>query len=275
MDDPHPVIEGLRQKLRGARSAAPFAGELESRIRQLAADMVDGRLLPKPEADALRSSILELVRSEALPQLARRNPSDALRVLDKLKAYGFAQLEAERPRLEAARAAKFPPPAPASWSEIVELRDAAQNRPEACKVAPAVENIHFARELADEGLPLPDELLELYAACDGFDLSCSAATYLPVFSLLPSKSIDTSDEEDGYPRRAAVFQGGDEVQLSIYRDRKKHWWLVYEYEYQPIGKKALDVRELLRFALLRMNASAVDELQAKLSWDRFFGITDS
>lgn len=40
MDDPHPVIEGLRQKLRGARSAAPFAGELESRIRQLAADMV-------------------------------------------------------------------------------------------------------------------------------------------------------------------------------------------------------------------------------------------
>ena len=90
--------------------------------------------------------------------------------------------------------------------------------------------------------------------------------------MLPSKSIDTSDEEDGYPRRAAVFQGGDEVQLSIYRDRKKHWWLVYEYEYQPIGKKALDVRELLRFALLRMNASAVDELQAKLSWDRFFGI---
>ena len=265
-------MEGLRRKL-ASRSAAAFTKELEERIRQLMADMVDGRLLPKGEANALRASIIELVRSEALPKIGSRSPDDALGVLNKLEAYGFAQLQDERARLELARAQRFPPPPPAMWPEIGELRAAAARHPEACSVRPAVDNIYFAKALHDDGLALPDELLALYAACDGFDLSCLAAKHVPVFSLLPSRSIDTSDDEEGYPRRAAVFQGGDEVQLCIYRDRKKQWWLVYEYEYQPIGKQALELVELLRFGLARMNAPTFDALAAALSWDRYFGLT--
>jgi hypothetical protein len=273
MVGPHPVIEGLRRALANSRSSSAFTDELESRIRQMIADMVDGRVLPNAEANALRASIVELVRTEALPKIGGRNPNDALRVLDKLKAYGFAQLESERPQLEAARASKFPPPEPVTWPEIGELRAAAQRFPEVSTIAAAVQSVYFAKQLQDDGILLPDDLLRLYAACDGFDLSCVVARHVPVFSLLPSNSIDTSDEEDGYPRRAAVFQGGDEVQFSVYRDRKKQWWLVYEYDYQPIGKKAFDLPELVRFGLRRMNASTVGVLEDEFSWDRFFGIS--
>ena len=277
MDGSHPVVDGLRTTLSASRSSSAFVEELGNRLHQLISDMVDGRVLPKHEANALRASIVELVRSEALPKFGSRNPNDALLVLDKLKAYGFTQLEGERPQLEAARASKFPPPPPATWPEIAEIRAAAEQHPGVCSLGSPVQSIYFAKELEEDGLLLPDELVSLYASCDGFDLSCVAATHVPVFSLLPSGSIDTSDEEDGYPRRAAVFQGGDEVQFSVYRDRKKQWWTVYEYEYQPIGKKAFDLGDLLRFGLRRMNARTLDELDGKLgelSWDRFFGIPD-
>ncbi len=215
--------------------------------------------------------MMELVRSEALPKFAERNPNDALRVLDKLKAYGWTQLEGQRGALEAARAAKFPPPPPATWPELDELREAAKQHPEVCTVSPPAHSIYFVKELEEERLYLPDELPALYAWSDGFDLSCLAATYVPVFSLLPSQSIDVSEAEEGYPRRAAVFQGGDEVQFSVYRDRKKQWWLVYEYEFQPIAKKTLDLRDLIAFGLRRMNAPNADALAADLSWERFFG----
>jgi hypothetical protein len=266
----HPVIDGLRNTLAASRSSVAFVNEMEERIRQLRADMVDGRVLPKPEADALRAAMIELVRSEALRRFAERNPNDALRILDKLKAYGFIQLEEERPRLEAARAARFPPPPPPAWPELVELRAAAEHHVDVCEVGSPVQSIYFAKELEEDGLPLPEELLALYASCDGFDLSCLAATHVPVFSLLPSHSIDVSDAAEGYPRRVAVFQGGDAVQFSVYRDRKKQWWLVYEYEYQPIAKKALDLSDLIRFGLRRMNAPTADALDDELSWERFF-----
>jgi hypothetical protein len=94
------------------------------------------------------------------------------------------------------------------------------------EIGAPVANVYFARELHDDGLPLPDELLGLYAACDGFDVSSLAATYLPVFSLLPSGAVDISGEQDGYPRRVVAFQGGDETQFSLFRDRKKQWWIV-------------------------------------------------
>jgi hypothetical protein len=138
-----------------------------------------------------------------------------------------------------------------------------------------VANSHFAKELEDDGLLLPDDLLGLYAACDGFDLSCVAATHqLPVFSMLPSESIDVSEEEDGYPRRPVLFQGGDEIQFSVFRDRKKQWWIVYEHEYQPIAKKLLHLRELLRLGMARMNANDLSELdgQGALSWERYFAM---
>jgi hypothetical protein len=44
----HPVIDDLRKTLAGSRASAKFVGEMEARIRQLPADMVDGRVLPKP-----------------------------------------------------------------------------------------------------------------------------------------------------------------------------------------------------------------------------------
>lgn len=269
----HPVIEGLRKTLAASRSSAAFTAELEQRIRQLLVDMVDGRVLPEPEAAALRASLVDLVRTEAIPRFADKNPSDALRILDMLKAYSYTQLETERAALEAARAAMFPAPPPATWPELTTLRTAAAAHPDACRIGPPGTNVYFAKEMADGGAALPDDVLALYAWADTFDLACIAATYLPVFSFVP-QSLDISDAADGYPRRAAVFQGGDEVQLAVYKDRKKQWWLVYEYEYEPIGKKALDVQELLRFAIRRMNDPTADELLGELSWDRFFDIKD-
>jgi len=183
------------------------------------------------------------------------------------------QLEGEREPLEAARAAKFPPPLAAAWPELSELQATVARNSDVCSIGSPVQSIYFAKEFEEDGLPLPGELLALYAWADGFDLSC-LTTRVPVFSLLPSQSIDVSDAGEGYPRRAAVFQGGDEVQLSVYRDRKKQWWLVYEYESQPIGKKVVDLRALVQFGLRRMNATVDDELDDVLSWDRFFDIVD-
>jgi len=275
MDGPHPLIEGLRRTLAACRSSVAFVNEMEERIRQLRADMVDGRVLPKGEADGLRASLIELVRTEALAKYAGTSESDALRVLDKLKAYGYTQLEGERAPLEIARAAKFPPPLAAAWPELADLRAAASRHPSVCSIASPVQSLYFAKELAEDGLPLPEELLTLYAWADGFDLSCMVATHVPVFSFLPSQSIDVSDAEEGYPRRAVVFQGGDEVQFSVYRDRMKQWWLVYEIEYQPIGKTVLDLRSFLQFGLRRMNAPTGDALWGEISWDRFFDIARS
>jgi len=270
----HAVLDGFRAKLTGPRSAPAFLDDLESRVRQLLANMVDGRVLPKPEADELRSAVMDFVRSEALPKLSAKNANDAIVVLDKLKAYGWTALEGERPRLERERAAKYPPPAAASWFELQELKSAAEEHPEFCIVHSPVENVYFAEELREGGLPLPDELLALYAAHDGFDLSHVAdPPHVPVFSLLPSASIDDCEASDGYARRAACFQGGDEVQLSVYRDRKKAWWIVYEYEYQPIAKKPLQLQELLRFGLQRMRATSFEALnEGELSWERYFDV---
>ena len=268
------VLDGFRAKLTGPRSAQAFVDELESRIRQLLANMVDGRVLPKPEADELRSAVMDFVRSEALPKLSARNANDAIVVLDKLKAYGWTALESERPRLQRERAAKYPPPAAASWLELQELKSVRKEHPARCILRPPVENVYFAEALREDGLPLSDELLALYAAHDGFDLSHIAnPPHIPVFSLLPSASIDDCEASDGYARRAACFQGGDEVQLSVYRDRKRVWWIVYEYEYQPIAKKPLHVQELLRFGLQRMRAPSFEALnQGELSWERYFDV---
>jgi hypothetical protein len=266
------VLDGFQAKLGGPRAAAAFLEDLESRVRQLMANMVDGRVLPKPEADELRAAVMDFVRSEALPRLSAKNSNDAIVVLDKLKAYGWTALEGERPRLERARASKYPPPTPASWPALQELKSSSEAHPDFCVIHPPVENVYFAEALRQDGLPLPEELLALYAAQDGFDLSCIAdPPHVPVFTLLPSASIDECEGSDGYPRRVACFQGGDEVQLSVYRDRKKVWWLVYEYECQPVAKKVFDLQELLRFALRRMRAPTFDALNdGELCWERYF-----
>lgn len=267
------VIAGLRDSL-NARKSTSFVSTLGERVHQLMANMVDGRVLPIDEAQNLRRAIVELVATEALPLFTRKNPSLGIAVLDKLKAYGVLDLESRRSELELARAAKYPPPEPVDWPEVEEIRVAAKNA-DVATIEEPVSNVYFAHAFkTEEGLKLPDELLALYATCNGFDLSCAAANYLPVFSLLPSESIDVSESSRKFPKRLAVFQGGDEVQLAVFRDRVKSWWLVYEYEYEPDTKIPLDIRNLLQFGIARMNASSEQELENKLSWDKFFRSQD-
>ena len=259
------------------KGARAFIDDLSDRVRQLvAADMLDGRVLPKSEAEVFRSALVELVRSEALPQLITRNPGDAIVVLDRLKACGWTDLEAERPRLERERSAKYPPPAVPTWPELRELKSAAAAHPQYCVVRAPVESVYFAEALREAGLALPDELLALHATHDGFDLSHLARPpHVPVFSLLPSAAIDECEASSRYPRRAACFQGGDAVQLSVYRDKKGAWWLVHELEYEPTAKRPLRVQALLGFGLRRMRAATFEELQeGPLSWESYFAATD-
>ncbi len=264
------VLAALRSKLHDPGGAAAFVADLEGRVRQLLGGMVDGRVLPKPEADALRVAIIELVRTEALATLRARRPDDAIAVLDKLKAYGWTALETERASLKRERTMRHAPPPAASWPELSELSDL----DELGATSPGVDNVSFADALRDAGLPLPDDLLALYAAHDGFDLACSAgSSRIPVFSLLPSGSIDTSDASDGYPRRAVCFEGGDGVHLAVFRADDATFWVVYEADYEPVAKKPFALRELLRFALERMRASSIAALfEGELSWERYFGL---
>ncbi|MBW2734314.1 MAG: hypothetical protein JRH20_18140 [Deltaproteobacteria bacterium] len=266
------IIDGLRESLQGNANA--FVEALAQRAHHLMVNMVDGRVLPQPDVDQLKASIMQFVKNEAVPVLSEKNPTAGIAALDQMSAYGMPRLEQERSELEAVRAAKFKPPAPVDWPELDGLRHAAENA-DVCTLEPPVTNVYFARILKDEeGLRLPEELLSLYAAANGFDLSCSVATYLPVFSLLPTESIDVSESSGKYPKRAAVFQGGDSVQLAVYRDaggdRKKTWWLVYEYDYEPIARVEFNLRELLQFGIQRMKAPSGDALEEELSWARFF-----
>ncbi len=264
----HPVVESLRQTL--ARDPKRLLGELGERVHQLVVGMVDGRVLPRADADVLRAELLAFVRAEALPQLAARDPGEALLVLDKLAAYRVTELEDERPRLTAARDAKFPPPAAFASAELDRLRAAAAQHPNAVRIAPPAAHQHFAEELKERDLSLPNELLGLYAACDGFDLMCISDPRIPIFALLPGKSIDISDESEGYPLRAVPFEGGDSVHLALFKESET-WFLVYEAEYEPIAKREFNLNALLRFAIARLNARDSSELfGGPLAWERFF-----
>jgi hypothetical protein len=265
-----PVLESLRRTLVGDPPAA-FLAELVARLQQLTANVIDGRALAAPDASALRDGILELVRIEALPRLAAAYPGDALRALDKLKAYGLAALESERAALEAERAARFPPPPAPDWPELFALRRAALESPPSCRLGAPAAHVAFAHELERRGLPLPDELLALYAFADGFELTARAAPGLPVLALVASASIDELDAGEEQPPRALLFQGGDAEQLCVYRDGDGRWQLLFEYDYEPVARRPLDVRALLRFGLERM-AAPLEILDDELTWDRFFGL---
>jgi hypothetical protein len=132
----------------------------------------------------------------------------------------------------------------------------------------------FVQNFKEEGLALPDEIVSLYGAFDGFNLNAAAAPVVPVFAMLEAGAMDIYDAEGGYPRRVAVFQGGDEVHISVYRDRKKSWWCSYEYEFEPIGKRELDVPGLLEFGLQRAEAEEEGMLDGNgtLSWETYFQV---
>lgn len=264
----HPVITELRGVLGASPDAAAFVEALGDRLRQLMVGMVDGRVLPGPDVAALRAALLDLVGAEVLPRFAAR-PSQALLVLDRLRAHGLVELEGARVGLVDARAARYPAPSPGAWPELAELRAIAAQHPRVCTLAAPVHDASFAADLAAEGLPLPDELVALYAACDGFDLTCMEAVDLPVFSLLSSRSIDIT-EADELPRRPVVFQGGDAIQFSVVRDDVQQWWLVHEYEYEAIAKVPFDLRALLQYGLRRVHAPSFDAVYDACSWTHFF-----
>ena len=261
------VASGLRREL--DKSIGTFLVELEGRIRQLLGNMVDGQDLSPLEAEALRVHILDIVRREALPRLQQR-PTDGLRILDLLLAYGYPQLESERPRIEGARAAQFPAPPRLDTPEVVRLLQLSRERGTGCNAHGPSSNAYFAERLRKDKLLLPDDLVAMYSAFDGFELTCSVAPLVPVFSLLPSTALDIVEGDSEYPRRVVAFQGGDCVDLGVGSDRHEAYWLVYEHDGVPIAKRPLDLRALLAFALARHAAPSLDELDGELSWDAFF-----
>lgn len=246
---------------------APLAKELRDRLAQLSANMVDGRVLSTSEAAALRQAIREWTTVELLPRLEKESPLQTVALLDFLARFEESFLEPERPRLVATRRARYPIPAPLASPELDVLRRLPATQ---CTMAPPVDCAAFARALAQDGLRLPESLISLYAACDGFDLV--HAGYLPVFSLLPSIAIDVS-EADARPRRAVAFHGADDVQLAVYRSWWRGWRLVYEVEYRPLADVRFDLPRLLRFAAARATAADASTLfDGPLSWDAFFRV---
>ena len=261
------VASGLRREL--AKSTGTFLVELEGRIRQLLGNMVDGQDLSPLEAEALRVHILDIVRREALPRLQKK-PGDALRILDLLLAYGYPQLESERPRVEAARAAQFPAPAVLDTPEVARLLELSRERGSGCVAHAPSGNAYFAERLRKDKLVLPEELVAVYSAFDALELTCSAAPVVSVFSLLPSTALDIVEGDADYPRRVVAFQGGDCVDLGVGSDRQGAYWLVYEHDGVPVAKRPYDLRALLGFALARHKAASLDELDGELSWHGFF-----
>jgi hypothetical protein len=261
------VASGLRREL--AKSTGTFLVELEGRIRQLLGNMVDGQDLSPLEAEALRVHILDIVRREALPRL-RQKPGDGLRILDLLKAYGYLQLESERPRIEAVRAASFPAPPLPETPEIVRLLALSRLRGSGCVAHAPSGNAYFAERLRKDNLVLPSELVAAYSAFDGFELTCAVAPLVPVFSLLPSTALDLVEGDGDYPRRVVAFQGGDCIDLGVGADRQGTYWLVYEHDSVPIAKRRFDLPALFAFALARHAATTTDQLDTELAWDALF-----
>jgi suppressor of fused len=111
------ILEALRRSLRATVDAGAPAGpydrdlfveELMGRLLQLMSNMVDGRVLPAADAQALREGLFAFARAEALPAYAATNVRAGLALLDRLKLYKLPALEDARPEL-AARAALLPP----------------------------------------------------------------------------------------------------------------------------------------------------------------------
>jgi hypothetical protein len=247
-----------------------FAGRLRGCLQQLGVSMVDGRVIAKPEAEALAAQVIELVRERLLGRLADR-PTDALRVLDVVHGTGYTQLEAERAHFERERARRFPPPAPATWREIAELRARAEADPAHCRVGPPATHVEFAARLGEAGVDVPGELLAFYAACSHVTLACRHVA-APAGGICPGDALRIHDgrlilfdRAKGRPSTLLVEQPGISIMQAI-----GTWWLVLEDDDAPERKRPLDLPGMLRFALRRMDAPTLEVLLTDLSWPRFF-----
>ena len=268
------LLDGLRLDLKGRGSAKRFHEALEGRIRQLGANMVDGSVLPAQEADALRVSIVNLVREQATPYFVQRDPDGGLRVLAMMRAYGWPELPEAAETLHRARQAKYPPPPPGKWSELDAIRSWVDENPNVGTLSPGVEHVAFVGDLhRDEGVRLPAEIVELYAAVAEFSLACAVEPTTQAFALIPGASLEVLDAHGGYPARAAAFEGMDGEYISVYTDRKARPWAVFDADAEPVAKRALDVPSLLRFGLLRAACSDASTLiDGELRWDVFFDV---
>jgi len=263
------VIQDLVDAL-ASQPIETFSALLRRRLSQLAVCLLDGRVIPRAEADAVIAQALALATRAVQATLADR-PGDALRLLDAVKAAGFDGLEAERDRLARACAERFPPPPPVTWRELGELRLLAASEPELCRLGPPAPNVEFAARLAAAGVELPGELLALYAAAGHIELTCR---HVPV----PAGGICAGDAlrvRDGrivlfdrfrrHPAMMMIEQPGVSLTQAL-----GTWWLVLEDERAPALRRPLDLQGLLRFALLRVAATSRESLLTDLAWRRFF-----
>jgi hypothetical protein len=262
------VVEDLATTFETAPLDA-FLGALRRRLQQLGVSMIDGRVVERQQADALATQVIDLVRG-VLGKLAER-PGDAVRVLDALCSTGFAQLEGEREHHERERARRFPPPAPASWPEIAELRELADRCPEHCRVGPPATHTEFAARLGESGVEVPGELLALYAACGHVTLTCRHVA-APAGRICPGEALRVRDGRlilfdrvKRHPANHMIEQPGISIAPAL-----GTWWLVLEDDQAPAVRRPLDLQGMLRFALRRMEALTFEALVTDLAWRRFF-----
>lgn len=263
-----PVIHELVTALE-TQPIDAFAGLLRRRLGELGVRLVGGRVIARAEADAFVAEALAVAR-RALGELADR-PGDALRVLDAARSAGFDQLEAERPRLEAERARRFPAPAPAIWRELAELRALASADPALCRVGPPATHVEFAARLAAAGHELPGELLAFYAAASHVELMCRHVA-VPAGGICRGEALRIHhdrlillDRVRRQPTNLHVEQPGVSLAQAI-----GTWWLVLEDDRAPATRRPLDLQGLLRFALRRVEAPSLEALLTDLAWRRFF-----
>jgi hypothetical protein len=263
------VIDALAQ----AFDAGPFetfVAALRRQLQQLGVGMLDGRVIGRPDADALAAGVIGLVRDRVLGRLADR-PADALRVLDALRSTGFEQLEDQRGHHERACAVQFPPPQAVTWREIAELQRLAAGHPEHCQIGPPVVHVAFAARLGASGVAVPDELLAFYAACGHVRLTCrhvpAAAGGICAGEALRVRDgrLILFDRIKRHPATQMVDQPGISILQAI-----GTWWLVLEDDHAPATRRPLDLQGMLRFALRRMEAPTFEALLTDLAWRRFF-----
>jgi hypothetical protein len=274
-DRPPDALERTRSlvaELTHAFEASPFedfTAALRRRLSQLSVNLLDGQVIARPDAQAVTARLIELVR-ELLGRLAER-PADAMRMLDALRSTGLLELEPERDRFERECARRFPPPRPATWRELAELRALAIAHPEYCQVGPPVTHVEFAARLEAAGTPLPGELLAFSAAASHVALACRHVA-APAGRICPGEVLRVRDGRlilfdriKRHPGMLLVEQPGVSIAQAI-----GTWWLVLEDERAPETRRPLDLQGLLRFALRRMEAPSLEALLTELAWRRFF-----
>jgi hypothetical protein len=262
------VIEELARTFATA-SLDVFLSALRQRLQQLGVAMVDGRVVERAEADARAAEVVALVDG-VLDRLDER-PADALRVLDVLRSTGYAALEPRRDHHERACAERYPPPPPATWRELAELRALAERYPEHCRIGPPARHVAFAARLGETGTALPGELLALYAACSHVALACrhvaASAGSVCAGDALRARDgrLILFDRVKRHPVTLLVEQPGISIQPAL-----GTWWLVLEDDRAPATRRPLDLQGFLRFALRRMEAASLEVLLTDLAWQQFF-----